>query len=76
MEYSNTIIFYGILTSILMSALILISLYINPRIWMHDLPKEVQKTIPEKIRNGEEANTGCPYFIYHNPACNSCHSGD
>jgi len=48
MEEIYTILAYGGVTSLLLSAVILFSLYINPRIWMQDLPKEVQKTIPQK----------------------------
>lgn len=48
MDFIDIILVYGILTSLLLSALILVSLYIQPRIWMQDLPKEVQQSIPPK----------------------------
>lgn len=41
---------YGLMTSFALASLILISLYINPRIWIRHLPIEIQRKIPEKSK--------------------------
>lgn len=48
MELVNTIVVYGLLNSSILTSLILISLYINPRIWMSHLPVKVQREISGK----------------------------
>jgi len=50
MELIDTILVYGLLTSLLLAALTLTSLYIQPRIWMQDLPKEIQQSMPSKTK--------------------------
>lgn len=49
-EQVHAIGIYGSVTSLLLCAVILASLYWNPRIWMRGLPKEVQKKLPPKSR--------------------------
>ncbi|MBK7149440.1 MAG: hypothetical protein IPH78_11625 [Bacteroidetes bacterium] len=56
MEMLDTILVYGFLTSFLLTILILGSLYVQPRIWMQDLPIEVRQTIPAKTK-GEKQQT-------------------
>lgn len=48
MPLFHIILTHGLITALLLMALILISLYINPRIWLQDLPKQVQMSIPPK----------------------------
>lgn len=50
MGLTEIILAYGPLTSLLLSVLIIVSLFIQPRIWMKDLPKEVQTAIPPKTK--------------------------
>jgi len=50
MEKIIITIIYGGTASLLLSVIILLSLYFNPRIWMQDLPKKVQAEIPPKSK--------------------------
>ena len=44
------ILFYGSVISILMTLNILLSLWINPRMWIQDLPEKLRKKIPPKTK--------------------------
>lgn len=50
MDLINIILVYGLVTSLLLSVLILTSLYIQPRIWIQKLPEEVQISISPKTK--------------------------
>jgi hypothetical protein len=45
----------GFMLSVGLSILILGSLYINPRIWLHDYPKEIQAKVPPKTPQEKRA---------------------
>lgn len=54
MEWLQVILVYGLLNALLLTLLILASFFVQPRIWMQDLPKEVQITIPPKTKREKE----------------------
>lgn len=60
---SEIILFYGLLTSFLLTILILISLYIQPRIWITKLPQKVQNFIPEKTKK-EKIQAFVVFFLF------------
>lgn len=37
-------LFYGGLLSVLLSTMVMVSLWINPEMWLHDAPKEIQES--------------------------------
>ncbi len=53
-EIVNGIFIYGLISSLLLSSIIVSSLMINPRIWMQDLPKELQQKIPPKTKKEKQ----------------------
>lgn len=59
MELTRIILEYGLLQALLLSLLILGSLYMQPRIWLQDLPSEMQKKIPPKTSREEKLS----YFV-------------
>lgn len=50
MKLIDIITFYGFLTSVALTLIILISLYAWPRIWLKRLPGEVKSSIPQKTK--------------------------
>jgi len=54
----------GLLQSGILTALILLSLFYNPRIWLHDAPQAMQAAVPPLTKRERRARTlfGIPIF--------------
>ncbi|MBD8497351.1 nitroreductase [Paenibacillus arenosi] len=51
----SSILFEGILLSVIFSAIVLLSLYYNPRLWLQDFPKDIQQmTLPKTKREKQQ----------------------
>lgn len=48
MEPFNAVVIYGLINSLILTFVVLLSLFKNPRIWMSHLPPEVQRILPPK----------------------------
>jgi hypothetical protein len=44
------IIKYGLILSLIASSIIFISLYVNPRMWLQDYPKDIQQRVEPKTK--------------------------
>jgi len=61
----NRIIFDGTLLSIIASLLILVSLRINPRMWLQDYPQDIQDKVPSKTEREKRQSliVGIPFMV-------------
>jgi hypothetical protein len=61
----NHILIYGSILSVMASAIILISLYLNPRLWLQDYPKEIQQKVSPKTKKEKRQSLywGIPFLI-------------
>jgi hypothetical protein len=59
------IIRYGATLSVIGSCIILFSLYLNPRLWLQDYPKEIQHRVKPKTREEKRQSLlwGVPFLI-------------
>jgi hypothetical protein len=60
----NKILLDGAILSVLASCFILVSLAINPRIWLQDYPKEIQESVPPKTEKEKRLSLmfGIPFL--------------
>ena len=61
----NRILLDGLILSVTASLFIFISLYVNPRIWLQDYPKEIQAKVPPKSKVEKRLSLifGIPFLI-------------
>ncbi len=65
MSNISRILLGGAILSALASLFIVLSMYINPRIWLHDYPKEIQAKAPPKTAKEKKQSLifGIPFLL-------------
>ena len=61
----NHIIAYGTVLSLIGSGIILVSLYVNPRLWLQDYPRKIQQKAQPKTREEKRQSLywGVPFLV-------------
>ena len=61
----NHVVLYGAILSVIASSIILISLYVNPRMWLQDFPKDIQQAVTPKTKEEKRQSLfwGIPFLI-------------
>lgn len=59
------IVLYGVILSFSCSLVILLSLWVNPRLWLQDYPKSIQCKVPAKTKEEKQQSLvwGIPFLI-------------